>query len=58
MLGVSTPLYNALVYSVSAFLPAGAGGLYFFKSAFIQPADAFDLVLSTEVIAIVMLAHV
>jgi ABC-type branched-subunit amino acid transport system ATPase component/ABC-type branched-subunit amino acid transport system permease subunit len=42
ILGVPTPLYKALVYSISAFLPAVAGGLYFFKSAFIQPSDAFD----------------
>ena len=55
MLGVPTPLYKALVYSLSAFLPAIAGGLYFFKSAFIQPSDAFDLSLSTEAIVIVML---
>jgi branched-chain amino acid transport system permease protein len=55
MLGVPTPLYKALVYSVSAFLPAVAGGLYFFKSAFIQPSDAFDLTLSTEAIVIAML---
>ena len=55
VLGVPTPRYKALAYSASAFLPAIAGGLYFFKSAFIQPADAFDLALSTETIAIVML---
>jgi branched-chain amino acid transport system permease protein len=55
VLGVPTPLYKALAYSLSAFLPAIAGGLYFFKSAFIQPADAFDLGLSTEAIVIVML---
>ena len=55
ILGVPTPLYKALVYSTSAFLPAIAGGLYFLKSAFIQPADAFDLTLSTEVIVIAML---
>ena len=55
MLGVPTPLYKALVYSASAFLPAIAGGLYFFKSAFIQPSDAFDLSLSTEAIVIAML---
>jgi branched-chain amino acid transport system permease protein len=55
ILGVPTPLYKALVYSASAFLPAIAGGLYFFKSAFIQPADAFDLTLSTEAIVIIML---
>ncbi|HET7197108.1 MAG TPA: branched-chain amino acid ABC transporter permease [Burkholderiales bacterium] len=55
VLGVPTPRYKALVYSVSAFLPALAGGLYFFKGAFIQPADAFDLTLSTEAIVITML---
>lgn len=55
ILGVPTPLYKALVYSASAFLPAIAGGLYFLKSAFIQPSDAFDLTLSTEVIVIIML---
>jgi len=55
ILGVPTPRYKALVYSVSAFLPAIAGGLYFFKSAFIQPADAFDLSLSTEALVVAML---
>lgn len=55
ILGVPTPRYKALVYSASAFFPAIAGGLWFFKSAFIQPSDAFDLTLSTEAIVIVML---
>lgn len=55
ILGVPTPLYKALVYSASAFLPAIVGGLYFLKSSFIQPSDAFDLTLSTEVIVIAML---
>ncbi len=55
VLGVPTPLYKALAYSASAFLPAVAGGLYFFKGAFIQPADAFDLTFSTEAIVIIML---
>ncbi len=55
ILGVPTPLYKALVYSASAFLPALAGGLYFLKSSFIQPSDAFDLTLSTEAIVIAML---
>jgi branched-chain amino acid transport system permease protein len=55
ILGVPTPRYKALAYSISAFLPAVAGGLYFFKSAFIQPSDAFDLTLSTEAIVICML---
>ena len=55
ILGVPTPLFKALAYSASAFLPAVVGGLYFFKSAFIQPTDAFDLTLSTEAIVIAML---
>ncbi len=55
ILGVPTPIYKALVYSASAFLPAIAGGLYFFKSAFIQPSDAFDLSLSTEALVVAML---
>ena len=55
ILGVPTPRYKALVYSASAFLPAIAGGLYFFKSAFIQPSDAFDLTLSTEALVVAML---
>ncbi|MGA8050743.1 MAG: branched-chain amino acid ABC transporter permease [Burkholderiales bacterium] len=55
VLGVPTPRYKAMVYSLSAFLPAIAGGLYFFKGAFIQPPDAFDLQLSTETIVIAML---
>ncbi len=55
ILGVPTPLYKALAYSVSALLPAIAGGLYFLKSSFIQPSDAFDLTLSTEAIVIAML---
>jgi branched-chain amino acid transport system permease protein len=55
VLGVPTPRYKATVYSLSAFLPAITGGLYFFKGAFIQPPDAFDLQLSTEVIVIAML---
>lgn len=55
VLGVPTVRYKALAYCVSAILPALAGGLYFFKSAFIQPPDAFDLNLSTEAMVIVML---
>ncbi|HVB47776.1 MAG TPA: branched-chain amino acid ABC transporter permease [Burkholderiales bacterium] len=55
VLGVRTPRFKAAVYSLSAFLPAIAGGLYFFKSAFIQPPDAFDLQFSTETIVIAML---
>lgn len=55
VLGVPTRRYKAFAYSASAVLPAIAGALYFFKSAFIQPDDAYDLTLSTEAIVAVML---
>jgi branched-chain amino acid transport system permease protein len=55
VLGVRTPLYKALAYSASAFLPAVAGGLYFFKSGIIEPGGAFNLSLSIEAIVMVML---
>ena len=54
-LGVPTRTYKAMVYSVSAFLPAIAGGLYFFKSGIIEPTGAFDLTTSIEAIVMVML---
>jgi len=54
-LGVPTRIYKAMVYSVSAFLPAIAGGLYFFKSGIIEPTGAFDLTTSIEAIVMVML---
>lgn len=55
ILGVPTRTYKAMVYSVSAFLPAIAGGLYFFKSGIIEPTGAFDLTTSIEAIVMVML---
>ena len=54
-LGVPTRAYKAMVYSVSAFLPAIAGGLFFFKSGIIEPPEAFDLTTSIEAIVMVML---
>ena len=47
--------YKAMVYSASAFLPAIAGGLYFFKSGIIEPSSAFNLQTSIEAIVMVML---
>jgi len=55
VLGVPTPLYKALIYSTSAYLPAVAGGLYFFKSGIIEPTSAFSLQTSIEAIVMVML---
>ncbi|MGP0090940.1 MAG: branched-chain amino acid ABC transporter permease [Xanthobacteraceae bacterium] len=55
VLGVPTRLYKAFAYSASAFLPAAAGGLYFFKSGIIEPTGAFSLSTSIEAIVMVML---
>jgi len=55
VLGVKTPRYKALAYCISAFLPAIAGGLYFFKSGIIEPGGAFSLERSIEAIVMVML---
>ncbi len=55
VLGVKAPVYKAIAYSVSAFLPAVAGGLYFFKNGSIVPEEAFNLHLSIESIVMVML---
>ena len=55
ILGVPTPRYKAIIYSASAFLPAVAGGFYFFKSGIIEPTAAFDLALSIEAIVMLML---
>ena len=55
VLGVPTPRYKAIVYAVSGFFPAVAGGLYFFKSGIIEPTGAFDLTTSIEAIVMLML---
>jgi branched-chain amino acid transport system permease protein len=55
ILGVPTRLYKSLAYGLSAILPAIAGGLFYFKSGFIEPSGAFDLMLSIETIVMVML---
>jgi len=55
ILGVRTPRHKALAYSASAFFPAIAGGLFFFKSGIIEPNGAFDLTLSIEAIVMIML---
>jgi branched-chain amino acid transport system permease protein len=55
VLGVRTPRYKSLVYAISAFIPAVAGTLFFFKNGVILPDQAFDLTLSIEAIVMLML---
>lgn len=55
VMGVNPARFKAVIYSTSAFLPAVAGALFFFKNGVIQPDQAFDLTLSTEAIVMMML---
>ena len=55
VLGVNTTVYKAIIYSVSAFLPAVAGSLMFFKNGMIDPSIAFEFMLSLEGIVMLML---
>jgi branched-chain amino acid transport system permease protein len=55
VLGVNTTVYKAIIYSVSAFLPAVAGALMFFKNGMIDPLGAFELIASIEAIVMMML---
>ena len=55
VLGVKAPLYKAMIYAISAILPAVAGVLFFFKNGVIEPDQAFDLTLSIEAIVMLML---
>jgi branched-chain amino acid transport system permease protein len=55
VLGVNTTVFKAVVYSVSAFLPAVAGALMFYKNGMIDPSGAFEFMLSLEGIVMLML---
>jgi branched-chain amino acid transport system permease protein len=55
VLGVRASRYKTIVFSLSAFLPAMAGALVFFKNGMIDPGQAFDLTLSIEAIVMMML---
>ena len=55
VLGVNATVYKAIIYSVSAFLPAVAGALMFYKNGMIDPSIAFEFMLSLEGIVMLML---
>ena len=55
VLGVNATVFKAIVYSVSAFLPAVAGTFMFFKNGMIDPSIAFEYMLSLEGIVMLML---
>jgi branched-chain amino acid transport system permease protein len=55
VLGINATVYKAIIYSISAFLPAVAGALMFYKNAMIDPSIAFEYMLSLEGIVMLML---
>jgi branched-chain amino acid transport system permease protein len=55
VLGINATVYKVIIYSVSAFLPAVAGALMFYKNAMIDPSIAFEYMLSLEGIVMLML---
>jgi branched-chain amino acid transport system permease protein len=55
VMGVNATMYKAIIYSVSAFLPAVAGTLMFYKNGMIDPSVAFEYMLSLEGIVMLML---
>ncbi len=54
-LGVDSTRYKIMAFTISAFFPALAGAIFFFKNSVIQPEQAFDLLLSIEGLVMMML---
>ena len=55
VLGINPAQMKVITYTISAFFPAIAGAIFFFKSGIIEPGSAFDLYRSVEALVMVML---
>jgi branched-chain amino acid transport system permease protein len=55
VLGINPARLKVLTYTVSAFFPAAAGAIFFFKNGLIEPGPAFELNRSVEALVMVML---
>jgi branched-chain amino acid transport system permease protein len=55
VMGVDTTNYKTWAYVLSAIIPGMVGVLYYFKNSSIEPADAFNLNSSIELLVMVML---
>jgi len=55
VLGINATVYKAIIYSVSAFLPAVAGALMFYKNGMSDPSTASEYMLPIEGIVMLML---
>ena len=55
VLGINPIRAKVMTYVISAFFPALAGALFFFKNGNIEPGPAFELYRSIEALVMVML---
>lgn len=55
VLGIQPARYKVIAYAISAFFPALAGAIFFFKNGIIEPGPAFSLTASIEGLVAVML---
>jgi len=55
VLGINPARSKVVAYAISAFFPALAGAIFFFKQGIIEPTPAFDLLRSIEGLVMVML---
>lgn len=55
VIGIDPARAKVITYTISAFFPALAGAIFFFKNGIIEPGSAFDLLRSIEGLVMVML---
>jgi branched-chain amino acid transport system permease protein len=55
MVGVNTTLFKSLAFTLSAAFTAAAGAVYASWTAYIEPADVFDIMFSIKAIVMVLL---
>jgi branched-chain amino acid transport system permease protein len=55
VLGINPARFKVITYTISAFFPAVAGAIFFFKNGLIEPGPAFELHRSIEALVMVML---
>jgi branched-chain amino acid transport system permease protein len=55
VLGINPARLKVITYTISAFFPAAAGAIFFFKNGLIEPGPAFELGRSVEGLVMVML---
>ncbi len=55
VLGIDPPRYKLMAYVISAFFPALAGAIFYFKQGIIEPVGAFPLLSSIEGLVMMML---